>query len=660
VANNQWLRKDDEFAVRVDVEDLPGFLKKELYIEAGTKAAFILDGQMSGDVGPGWYNVGGLLAKVPGLKSARRVSAILTDAWDSEVEFTASVYTKDPIQINVLISLVIVPQDLLAIKGALLREKHSVTIVDIRRELALVVRQLVGGVVRRYTAQELDAGEHIRDELQASLARGLAEQLRSSGLGFKSIRALDFFYLDEKLDPITRTRERYYLQTAGEGAELEGKKRLFEVKNASEIEEIRQESAKVENVEKRIEVLGRMIDATQKKDMKELRSEADFRRFKLDIDKEGVLSDYDMEHLVRTIESRHKEDNEKREHAISILKAEQSAELTRVKLIRDHEVSDIEAEHAFQSARKGLLGQIELTGLSNEAAIKEMRQRVEAELERRSMMGATYREEAEKSAESRRGVSLADFYADIEKQRQQAQLDDEREEREFGRFTRMARHEQEMTREEAAQKEAERDAEHKRRLEAEREEVENRRRTIDALKNSGVELTEATMAAVSGLTGDTLKTVTETIKVGHQKGMTAEQIAAMAVEKNPEAMRFLAEVLKQKNPEVEKLYERMLAEQKSQSDKSQESLERIMKLALETTRDVAVGSKAGAGPTVVVPGGGIHPGGPPVVISGGGAHAMGPQAGQTGGNAKTCPHCGKTVDGQLTICPNPDCARPMS
>jgi len=645
VSDNQWVRKDDEFAVRIEVDDLPGLLKKELYIEAGTRAAFILDGQMSGDVGPGWYTLGGLLAKVPGLKSARRATAILTDAWDSEVDFTASVYTKDPIQIKVRLSLIVVPQDLMAIKGALLREKHSVTMMDIQQKLAFVVRQLVGSVVRKYSAQELETGEQIREEVEAALARGLAEQLQSAGVGFKSIRTLDFFYQDEKLDPITKTRERYYLQVAGEGAELEGKQRLFDVKNAAEIEEIRQEGAKLENVEKRIDVWGRMIDATQKKEMKELRSEADLRKFKQEIDKEGVLSDYDMEHLVKTVAGRQLEDEEKLIHALAILKAELAAERTRIQLVRTHEISDLEADHAFQSARRELLEMIELKGMSNEAAIKEMRVLTDAELEKRTKMGAAYREEAEQGAASRRSISLADFYADIEKQRQAAELKEEREEREFARFERMSKLDQETAQREAERKEAERRADHERRLEAERQSVEDKRRLMEALAQSGG-ASEATLAAVSGVTGDALTAVLDAIKMGQMKGMTAEQIAALAAEKNPGALRDLADVLNRQNPEVEKLYQRMLSEQKSQSDKSQEALERVMKMAMETTKDVVRGGAGGQNPTVVV--------------AGGGTQVVGPQAGGTGAQAKTCPHCGTTVDGRLTICPNPGCAKPMS
>lgn len=663
IVNNQWLRRDDEFAVRVDVEDVPGFLKKELCIESGTKAAFILDGQLSGEVGPGWYPMGGLATKIPGLSHARRATAILTDAWDTELEFTgASLYTRDPIAINVRLSLIVKAESIAAIKGVLMREKKMVSINDLRGLLAPQVRRILHRFVKKYSAVELDTGATIRQDLESELRRELEESVSSAGMTFKSVRAIDFYH--EKLHEQTQQRERLYLQVVKEEAELEHRKRLFDVANANDLEEIRQESAKLENLEKRMEVWSGMIDAAQTMDMKVLNNEAEFRKFKNKIDKENVLEDYDLQTLIRDTKTKGYTEEESRKHAIALLKMEQFAERERFRMIRNHELKDMESEHAFEEARTGLLRKVELEEFATDAAIREMNTRTEAELQRRAKMGVAYRQEAEEAAHSRRSISMADFYMDLEKELKKTEqnlslrekelaLKNRQEAEELKRFGEFAEIGERIEDSELRRAEAQRDAEHTREMEAIRLDQENRRQLLEAMQAGG-EVSDVTKAAISGVTGEALEVIREALKVGEMRNMTEQQIAAMAAEKNPAVLKDLAEVLnrKQDNAEVSKLYERIIDDQRRQSDKHQDALERMMRLAIESQKEIALGTRSESrGPTIVVPGGS----GAQVINADAGTSKDEPKKGAM---AKSCPHCQNTVDANLDICPN--CSRPMT
>ncbi|MCK4413830.1 MAG: zinc ribbon domain-containing protein [Candidatus Eisenbacteria sp.] len=639
IAGHKWIRDDDAFAVRIEVDDVPGFFKKELYIEPGTRAVFIIDGRISGEVGPGWYTMGGLVGRITGLSAARKMTAILTDAWDSELEFrAANVYTRDPIGLNVTLSMTIAADDVTVIAGKLLADRPSVGAKRLLSLLEPEVRQAVAGFVKSHSAAELDEGATIRADLQRVVAEELAETLKRHGLAFTNIRTLDFFH--EELDEQKKTRETYFLQVSEDQAKLEGKQRLFDVKNAADLEGIRQESAQLEVIQKRIDVWGGMIDAAQKMDMKVLRSGADFKEFKRNLDKEELLSGHDLWKLIQDVKMREGREEETRKHLMAVLKMEQFAERERFRLVKTHELSDLEATHALESARKELHGKIDLNRVSVEAAVAEMRTRTDAELERRGKMGAAYRQEAEAAAASRRQISVEDFFVELKKREAAYEL----ERRQTADAVDQAI---DYKTRKAELREKERQADHGREQETKELDTRLLREKIESIvgKTGGADA-QLLIAALSGVSDEGLDAIKETLRAGQMKDMTPEQIAAMVAEKNPSVLKDLADSMRAKSSDSEKLYERMLVDQKESATRTQEMLERVMKMALETQKDVARGGQGGQGSTVVVSG------------SGGAPQVVGPQTGQGGTfQAKGCPHCGAIVDAQLNICP--ECKKPM-
>ena len=55
--NNRWVADPDQFAARIQVEDLPGMLANQLIVEPGTRALIVNDGIYAGDVGAGTYTL---------------------------------------------------------------------------------------------------------------------------------------------------------------------------------------------------------------------------------------------------------------------------------------------------------------------------------------------------------------------------------------------------------------------------------------------------------------------------------------------------------------------------------------------------------------------------------------------------------------------------
>ena len=98
----RWQRGIDDFATRVDVEDLPGVLKKGIIVEQGTKALLFINGALAETLQPGRYDLGGLASKLKNFDPYRTGTAILVDAGDVELNLNITgIYTKDPLNIDV-------------------------------------------------------------------------------------------------------------------------------------------------------------------------------------------------------------------------------------------------------------------------------------------------------------------------------------------------------------------------------------------------------------------------------------------------------------------------------------------------------------------------------------------------------------------------------
>ena len=54
---NRWQAGENDFAVRLELNDVEGFFSKKLTIEPGTRALFLERGRMIGEVPPGEYTL---------------------------------------------------------------------------------------------------------------------------------------------------------------------------------------------------------------------------------------------------------------------------------------------------------------------------------------------------------------------------------------------------------------------------------------------------------------------------------------------------------------------------------------------------------------------------------------------------------------------------
>jgi len=94
---SRWARTPGDFAVRVDVEDVKGWLVKPLVIEHGLRALLFQAGRLAGQevLTPGRYAVGGLVSRLSNFMIDRAVSIVLMDAGDVSIELRNGIQDLD-------------------------------------------------------------------------------------------------------------------------------------------------------------------------------------------------------------------------------------------------------------------------------------------------------------------------------------------------------------------------------------------------------------------------------------------------------------------------------------------------------------------------------------------------------------------------------------
>lgn len=186
---NRWFCQEGEIAVRIDLNNLQGFPAKSLNVLAGTKGVLILDGKMSGEIGPGVCSPFEFSRLFPGFKRAREAFAVMTHALETEIEFPSlPATTEDGQVVTGALTLAVDVVDFERVHGILLRNRAIVTIDDVREDLMHHVSSTFMSFAAKKSSAELTVNEGIREELERALQDALLNITSSRGLAFTALR----------------------------------------------------------------------------------------------------------------------------------------------------------------------------------------------------------------------------------------------------------------------------------------------------------------------------------------------------------------------------------------------------------------------------------------------------------------------------------------
>ena len=269
--SGRWARSPRDFAIRIDGDDVKGWLLKPLIVEAGTKALLFQAGKAVGELEAGRYDMGGFLARLSNCMIDRAASVVLMDAGDVTLDLeNGDLWTADKHEVGTALRLVlrvVEPEKLFA---NLIKGRGRITLDGVENLTAGEAQMLLTGIVAEYQAEQLFSTLDARYEIETKLREHLNTTLGEFGLILVQLRFISF------------------VGTAFEELRRQGAALLFKEKEG-------------DNTVQRYLLIQRMREALTREKMHELKDGKDFDEFARQIEHElglkKVIRDDEMERL---------------------------------------------------------------------------------------------------------------------------------------------------------------------------------------------------------------------------------------------------------------------------------------------------------------------------------------------------------------------------
>jgi hypothetical protein len=576
-----WSRNPADFATRIDHNDVSGLGSSDIAIEMGTNALLLTDGALRGVAAPGRYTLttlGERLNAVVALKAARQVSAVVIDT--NEVDLVCRIENaraKDGLTLGVELTLAVRlpawdPQGrprVVDFFTNLMKDRKRYSLEDLRDYLIPEIADAAGEYLRNYELKDIDSGLAKKEALGEAILAHLERTLQATGLEFRRVRAIRVFHT--RYDAIRKQNEDLELQVSEAQAKLEGRRRLYDVAKAQDLQALAQESDQVGIFEKRAAVNERMRKALSEDKMSEIRSEEDFKIFLARVDYDNILREEERAKLLEEFRNARADRIRAREHILAVADIEGRYELEMLRLKRTQGLSA--AEFEFQAAQARDKAKFEtdlaLQRVNAELAIRKAKEDFERESASIAAADARTRQlQAEKDT-IEKALTTARTKSEIaDLERQEDEKDAELGMRMLERMKAIRRHddfEREIRRRQTAREELEdRLVERKAVFEQEQARIAQEYRfKIDyAAKLGEIGGKDALIALAEGGSGQLLKELAETREY---RGMSPEQLEMLMSAKSGAMAQALLEKYKAQanqgqglSQEQTKLYERLV------------------------------------------------------------------------------------------------------
>jgi len=374
-----WKRAVDDFATRVDVEDLHGILKKGLIVEQGTKALLFVNGALAETLMPGKYDLGGLASKLKNFDLTKTSTAILVDSGDVELGLDISnIYTKDPLNIDVSCKVIAQTDNPTLFFNNVMKGRKSYLLSELRSSLYNEMQNALNEIIGKKSVTDLNSDLTLKKQFEVGVENHLKTTFQRSGISFVQLRTIDYRFKD--YDEIRGTHEQAFLLVSKDEAELQKRKRLFDVYDQGQLQEIFAETKEVEYREKRQKLWAEMRQLVNSDKMNDIKSADDLKAFIHEIDKGKLLRDEEIKDLTNTFD----QSGLKRKFLLEKIGIEQRLEKERMDLVgkeenllaqwevkAKRERKDLDDRISKQKDIKTAEREIELEEAKNKASIKD-------------------------------------------------------------------------------------------------------------------------------------------------------------------------------------------------------------------------------------------------------------------------------------------------
>ena len=588
ITNNRWVREPDDFAIELRERDLSGLFSRRIVIEEGTAGLLMVDGRFDRRLDPGEHVLEGGVGAVLGGRDRKRI--VLVTLGEVMLYITLPrLLTRDPVPFGVqtAVTLRFTSGREAIFLSNFMSGKDSLGTSELRRLVYPEINEAAQDWASKHSVRQLAEDLSLRDDLALALESHIRPLLDRYGLTFGRMEVREFKC--EIWDKSLNQRVETSLQVTQEQAELEGRKRLFDLAVETDIQDLAEETEKAATYEKRIKLWQRMAQAANQEQMDKIRSEEDLIGFIRQTDQDRVLKEDEFERFKVALREAGGDRERLRAHFLRIVQMEEEYDYRRKELSLQASLS-----------REQVEGQMGLERLRVESQLETELKRTDLTLERQRRENEHQRAEDDLDSAARWERELRQASTDAEAQgiaRDDQQLDADLQlalgakQAAQERLNQQESNRVELDRRASEQEQTLRVQEGELNLRL-RELQERHQLELDSMRSMDT-VSLHTLIAVAP--GEKAPLLAELARTEALKDLSSQQIMAIASEKSPELGGALAEMaIRGDNEQAKAMYERLISEQKDAAAEMRQSqremtqtMQDMFNKALETQAQVA-------------------------------------------------------------------------
>jgi len=669
IQQQHWARQPEEFAVRIEANDLPGILRRGLIVEPGCNAMLVVNGGNQGVVPPGEYTLDTLSQKIGAWVSgvSEQVTALLVDITPTDLEFNlGGRFTRDPLPIGVTIRLRVEVSEPAKFLVNVLKGGERFTKNELRQYLYPEIIQIADNWLRQHTLEDLIENPRLKSELELAIEDILRQTFTQSGLRFLQVRTVELNL--EPYDQIKgirgQTKLKIYeaearseneaaladIQLRQARTEVAARQNFADIQHQVDLQSLAEETRKAEVEERKAELYQRMRQIAMSGRINEIQSQADLERFIDETDRQKLLRENERAELIKSWNEAGEDRQRARAHVLARLEVERDFELRMTSLRLQHEQDVARLDNEIIIARKRSDFEFDVARRNYEEQLRIDQEQCRIDIERKRVQIEIEQLQQAQARENDRANAMLGLEI-LAKNKDLHRLDEEE--------TRRIRRQDDLERAREMQK-----------IESERIETEERHRQtqrefeLRRIEKMG-QLGSEALISLSG--PEQAQILADLKKTELLHGMSEDQILAAAAKESPEVARALAEKFRllaegNANEHERGLYERLLSQQKdilqqlqqeadrrtqqvSEAwDRSSQRAQQTSERALDRMSDTAQAFAHQTNPPIIVVPGGNN--GMPMVTSAGMTESFQAQPSQ-----KSCINCGHFVEANTHFCP---------
>ncbi len=327
---SRWFVTPTDFAIRVTVPDLKGWIGKSLVVEAGTRALVIDEGVLLGELPAGEYTFQTLLDRLEFWRKKQTTVFLARAEEQLLLSNIKNVACSEGLGFDLELQWGLQLGDVVAFMHNLMGTRDAVSVPDLQEMIGPVMAQAIRETVCQHTFDEVNEPGFTR-VLSDGIRTRVDARLKRFGLVFKELG---------------------WLRSNSDGEHLAQKKgELLLAAKETQVERMAADiandklKARLDNYREKIPVRTALREVLSDDKISKLQSTEDLKKALLDVDRQRLLRKEDHDMLVEAYADRKEDRGNLREHLQTTLDLQREQELDALRLDVDHAMQMKAMEH---------------------------------------------------------------------------------------------------------------------------------------------------------------------------------------------------------------------------------------------------------------------------------------------------------------------------